>query len=112
MIAPFLLMVAAADPTSEATSSFLKVADLLVLCDRDKEACVGYVEGASDMLKFLQATGSVPARYCTTADVKLGSLTVEVVGFLKSHPELASQGAGGATWAALTMTHRCSAPIE
>jgi hypothetical protein len=112
MIAPLLLMLAAADANIEATSSFLKVSDLLALCENDKEACVGYVEGASDMLKFLQATGSIPARYCTTPDVKLGMLTTEVVDFLRHNPAMSSQGAGGATWAVLTTSHPCAAPSK
>jgi hypothetical protein len=100
-------MLAAADANTEATSSFFKVGDLLTLCENDEEACVGYVEGASDMLKFLQATGSIPVRYCTTPDVKLGILTAEVVDFLKHNPAMSSQGAGGATWAGLAASHPC-----
>lgn len=95
-------------PALEATSSFLQVRDLQVLCARDKDACVAYIEAASDMVKFVQATGSIPPRYCTDSKVTLGKLAGEVVEYLGSHDEFASQGAAGAVWAALSETHPCA----
>lgn len=108
MLMALILMLAGVAAEPEATSSFLKVEELLIMCERDRERCMAFVEGASDMAKFIQATEVIPAQFCTSPDVKLGKLTDDVVSFLRGRKEFVGQGAGGAVWVALTQTHGCT----
>lgn len=108
MLTALALLLAGVSSEPESTSSFLKVEELLTMCAQDRERCMAFVEGASDMAKFIQATDVIPARFCTSPDVKLRKLTDDVVSFLRGHEEFVGQGAGGAVWVALTQTHGCA----
>lgn len=82
--------------------------DLSATCQRDRAACLRYVEGAADMVSSLQALKSIPTNVCFDQSASSAQMVDIVRGFLADNPESLDEPAGKLVWAALYGAYPCS----
>jgi hypothetical protein len=98
-----LMMLLMADFTTFHTGR-----DLSALCQKDRAACLSYVEGASDMINSLQAMKSIPTNICVDQAATGAELVDITRSFLAENPEALDDPAGKLVWAALYGAFPCS----
>jgi hypothetical protein len=98
-----LLMLLMADFTTFHTGR-----DLAALCQKDRAACLSYVEGASDMVSSLQAMKSIPTNVCVDPSATGAQLVDITRAFLADHSDSLDDDAGKLVWAALYGAFPCS----
>ena len=101
MIALMMLMMA-------NFTTFHTGRDLSALCQKDRAACLSYVEGASDMISSLQAMNSIPTNICVDPSATGAELVDITKTFLAEHSDSLDDDAGKLVWAALYGAFPCS----
>lgn len=82
--------------------------DLAAICQKDRAACLRYVEGAADVISSFQAMKSIPTNICFDQSANSAQLADIVRGFLAENRDSLDEPAGKLIWAALYGAYPCS----